>query len=114
MKGKIVSIKTRSQLDAYINIGTATRCSILLNLSTNIKILNFLCTLKYLAFSNARTHELILERDVEIPAHREICFQTTTMPTNRCVVILIHDMQSQITIFWYDDTRRVAGNISVL
>ena len=40
---KIVSIKTRSHADALMDSGTATRCTILLNLSTNTRIPVFLC-----------------------------------------------------------------------
>ena len=40
----------------------------------------------------------------------EICLLSTTMPTSRCIVVLIHGAQSQVTMVRYDDTRRVAGN----
>ena len=46
---------------------------------------------------------------VKVAAYREICLLTTTMPTNTCVVVLTHDMQSQITMIYCDDTRRLAG-----
>ena len=63
---------------------------------------------------NVIAHELILADPVEVAAHCEICFLTTTMSTNKCVVVHIHDTQSQITVIWYDDTRRVAGNSRTL
>ena len=47
---------------------------------------------------NVPAHELILAGPVKVAAHCEVCFLTTTMSTNRCVVVLIHDTQSQITM----------------
>ena len=63
---------------------------------------------------NVFAHELILAGSVKGAAHCEICFLTTAMSTSRCVVVLINDTQSQITMIWYDDTRRVAGNSQIL
>ena len=63
---------------------------------------------------NVLVHELILAGPVKVASDCEICFLTTTVSTNKCVVVLIHDTQSQITIIWYDDTRCVAGNSRIL
>ena len=60
-----------------------------------------------LAGSNARTDT---GAPTKVAAHRVICILSTTTPNNRCVIILIGDTQTQITMIWYDITGRVAGN----
>ena len=69
--------------------------------------------LTYLGGTNVLAHELILAGPVKVVAYCEIYFFTTTMSTNRCVMVLLHDTQSQMMI-WYDDKRHVASISQIL
>ena len=63
-----------------------------------------------LVCTNVIAHELILGWPLKVVVYHEICLHTTTMPTNRCVVVFIHDSQLHITMIGYEDTRLVAGS----